>query len=249
MAHGIAQLETRDWEFKNNVRILGGLMGGGSKYQLSEYFDKLPSVNASAAYSVNTNFEILGTNASADDVTFASTIAGIQLQTDGADNDQVIVLPHLVSGLTAWTGIKWGTENQTEWECCIRTSASIATQLIWAGLKLTNTPTIATDNDQVFFRYSTDDSNTNWQIISSIGGTDTTTNSGIAVAASTNYRFRVKIINSRSAECYINDVLIYRTTALTNDVDLIPYVGIQALDTAVVTMNLSYEKISRIIFE
>ena len=94
-----------------------------NRYNLVENFPRLPSINASIGIAVNTDFEVLGTNASADDVTVAATIGGIQLQTDGADNDQVIIAPHLDSGQSAWTGVKWGTENQVIWEAVIRTAA------------------------------------------------------------------------------------------------------------------------------
>jgi len=214
---------------------------------LVERFNRLPQLNASVAVSTNLDFEILGTNASNDDVTFAATVGGIQLQTDGADNDQVIVLPHLDTSQSAWTGIKWGTENQTVWEAVIRTDA-ITACTIWAGLKLTNTSVVATDDDQAFFRYAAA-SDTNWQCVYSIGGTDVSADSGVAVAANTNVYFRIEIDSDRKANFYINDVKVAQSTALTNDVDLIPYVGIHANAAAAKTLNLVSEKISRIIFE
>lgn len=256
MAFGISQLQNRDWDFRGDVRVRGNLVGSGNRYLLSEYFQHTPGLNADLASATeatrvprNRDFEVLGTNATSALVTFGTVDAGVVLTTAGADDDQIIILPHLDTAQTAWAGVLWGTENQVEWECAIRTGASIATLLVWAGLKLTNTPVIATDADQVFFRYSTDDSNTNWRCISSIGGTDTNTDSGIAVAANTVYRFRVTILASRSAQFYINDVLITTTAALTNDVNLIPYVGIQSLSVAADNVTLVYEKISRIIFE
>lgn len=269
MAFGISQLENRDWDFKNDVRVRGAIKTGGTKYQLEEYFNQRPGLNASIAAAftdadataannttltvarevANKNFEILGTSATADDITFATTDAGILCTLDGADNDQVIILPHLDTNQTAWTGVLWGTENQVEWECAIKTGSVVTTTLLWAGLKLTNTPTIATDDDAVWFRYSTDDSNSYWMMNYSIGGTDTETSSGIAVAASTWYRLRIKILSSRAAEFYINDVLVGRSTALTNDVDLIPYIGCQALDTMAPTLGVAYEKISRVLNE
>lgn len=248
MTFGIGQLETRNWNFKNDVTITGNFRKSDGRYVLEEYFSKLPSVNASTAYSVNENFEILGTNASADDVTVSTTRAGILCETDGADNDQVIVLPHLTGGLSTWTGVRWGTENQVIWECAISTAASVAGVLIWAGLKLTNTPTIATDNDQVFFRFDAD-TDTYWNYTYSIGGTDTTTNTTVAPAASTIYKFRIEIDSSRKAHFYINNSKVGVSTALTNDVDLIPYVGIQAVAAAAKSITIHYEKISRILFE
>lgn len=247
--HGVPTLENRNWTFKKNVDIEGNLSRSPGRYYLEEFFPQLPQLNASVGIAANTNFEILGTNASDDDVTFSATIGGIQLQTDGGDNDQVIVLPHLDSNQSAWTGIKWGTENQVVWECAIRTDASVAAILIWAGLKLTNTPTIATDDDQVFFRFSTDDSNTTWRCISSVGGTDTNTDSGVTVSASTTYKLKIAIDADRKAQFSINGAVVHTTGALTNDVDLIPYVGVQALTGAAKTMHLCYEKIGRVLFE
>lgn len=268
MANGISQLENRDWNFKGDVSVLGDLKGNRNRYCLEEYFSHKPGLTADiipasaddgndgatkaefAALAVaNKHFEILGTSASSDDITFAATDAGILCTLDGADNDQIIVLPHLDTNQTAWTGVQWGTENQVEWECAIKTGSVVTTTLLWAGLKLTNTPTIITDDDQVMFRFSTDDSDTTWRCVSSIANTDTNTDSGITVAAATWYRLRIKILSSRAAEFYINDVLITRTTALTNDVDLIPYVGCQALDTMAPVFTLAYEKISRVLYE
>lgn len=256
------------------------------KYHLEEYFMQRPALNATniidadandaaalaAFVAANKNFEILGTNASDGDVTFSSTIAGLQLQTDGGDNDSVIVLPHLDSNQTAWSGVKFGTENQVQWECMIRTDAAVTVMAIHAGLKLTNTEVYATDDDQVYFLYdATDDSgalttNANLHVVYSVGGTDYISDLGIAVAAATNYRLGITIDSDRRASAWVNGVqysLTPATTAggvatgkgsdkslaLTNDVDLIPYVGVTARGAAAKTIHLSYEKISRIIFE
>lgn len=257
MAHGIPQLEARDWQFKQNVQIDGVVSRSPGRYYLEEFFIKEPAINAdiqNAAEATrmiaNTDFEVLGTNGVTASTAFSSTLAGVTLTTAGADDDQVIILPHLDTKQTAWTNIKWGTENQVVWECSLTVGDDITNGvLLWAGLKLTNTPTIITDNDQVYFRFDTDDSNTTWRIISSIGGTDTNTNSGVTVAVNTNYRFRIAIDSDRKATCYINGVALYKTAALTNDVDLIPYVGIQARNGAAEFCTLHYEKISRILFE
>jgi len=219
------------------------------RYFLEEKFLQRPALNADIGIANNPNFEILGTNASADDVTFDATNAGLLLTTDGADNDQIIILPHLDAGQSAWTGIKWGTENQTIWEATIKTGASIATVLIWAGLKLTNTPTIATDANQAFFRFSTDDSDTTIRCISSIANVDTNTDSGVTLAVNTTYRLRIEIDSARKAHFFINEVEVTSTAALTNDIDLIPYIGIQSLSAAADTMIVNKQAISRILFE
>ena len=247
--HGIPSLETRDWRFKKNVQIDGLLHRSPARVYYEEFFERLPSVNGSLAHTVNQNFEVLGSGGSADDVTFSTVTAGLKIETDGGGTNSVIILPHLASNQTSWTGTKWGTENQVTWECAIRTGSAITAQVIWAGLKLTNTATIATDDDQVFFRYSTTDSDTTWKVESSIGGSDTATDSGVSVAVDTNYTFRIEIDSARRAHCYINDKRVYTTAALTNDVDLIPYVGLLEQAAAAKHMYLFYEKIGRKLFE
>ena len=221
------------------------------RFCLVENFNQRPLLNASIAITGNLDFEVLGTNAANADITWGATVGAVELKTHGADNDQVIVLPHLDTLQTAWSGVKWGTENQTIWECVIKTSDISTGILIWAGLKLTNTPTVITDADQAFFRFSTDDSDTNWEIVNSIGGTDITADSGVAVTASTNYYFRIEIDSSRIAHYFINNIEVYASTAMTNDVNLIPYVGVQCLDATPSSqyLYLVKEKISRIIYE
>lgn len=219
-----------------------------SRYALEETFQRLPSLNASIGVATNLDFEVLGTNASADDVTHSATRAGIQCQTDGATNDSVIILPHLDASQSAWTGIKWGTENQVHWEAVLTTGASIAAVTFWAGLKLTNVDTVATDNDQVYFRY--DAGIGNWEAVASIGGTDVEFDTNVALAANTTYHFRIEIDKNRIAKMYINDAHVYTTGALTNDVDLIPYVGVKTnTGSAVKELILHREAISRILFE
>jgi len=218
-----------------------------NRVTLIENFKRLPSINASIGISVNTDFEVVGTNASADDVTFAGSLGAIQLQTDGADNDQVIIAPHLDTGQSAWTGIKWGTENQVIYESVIFTGA-IATLTIWLGLKSTNTSVIVTNNDQVWFRYAAS-SDTNWQCLYSIGGVDTAIDSGVAVVANTEVYFRIEIDSDRIAHFFINDKEVGVSTALTNDADLIPYIGVQANTGAARAINVVKTAISRIIYE
>lgn len=257
------------YDFSEDMTYNGNLRKSPGRYYLEEFFAKLPDANAvvnaaftdadataaantvikTASNAANKDFEILGTNADIADFSWDTIAGGVKLETGSADNDQVIVLPHLDAKQTAWSGVLWGTENQVIWEAQIRTGASIATRLIWAGLKLTNDPTVATDDDQVYFRYDTDDSDTNWELVYSIGGTDTTADSGVALAVSTNYNLRIEIDSDRKAHFYINDVEVGISTALTNDVDLIPYVGLQQLSSGDADMTLCYEKISRIIFE
>ncbi len=245
----------------------------------------------SAATDKNDNFEVLGTNMTTALATRSATIAAINLNTAGADQDQAILAPHLDSGQTAWTGVKWGTENQVEWEALVRTSSAIDNQKIWAGLKLTNDQLPQTDADQAYFYFATDGTNgqaisdfTPWYFINSVNGTDYLTNTGVTVAASTNYHFRIAMDSDRKISIFINGVQysVTQTAATTfdgstevtgttqatiaesysatnantqkgpamkNDVDLIPYIGIEAGDGAAEALNVHYTAISRHVFE
>jgi len=245
------------YEMSEAIVLNKPVVEGSNRYVLTANFEQTPQLSATidqvwtteAARNANRDFEILGTSAADANCLFGTTVGGIELKTAGADDDQLIVLPHLDTGATAWTGVPWGTENQVAWEAVIKTDSAILTTLIWAGLKLTSTPVIATDADQVFFRFSTDDVDTTWHIISSIGDVVINADSGITVVASTIYYLRIEIDASRQAHFFINNREVYRTTALTNDVDFIPYVGIQALDGVARSVWLAKEKISRYMYE
>ena len=242
---------------------------GSKRYVLEENFNQLPALNAVvnapftdadataaangvitvASNAANRNFEIVGTHAVTASTLFGIAVGAIELVTAGADNDQTIICPHLDADQTAWSEILWGTENQTCWEAVIKTDSAILTTLLFAGLKQTNTPVIATDDEQAFFRFSTDDSDTTWRCIASIAGVDVNQDSGVTVKASTIYYFRIEIDEDRQAHFFINNKEVYRSEALTNDKDFIPYVGVQALAGAARSVWVAKEKISRYIYE
>lgn len=182
------------------------------------------------------DFEILGTNAVSADCAYNAE-GGITLSTHGADLDSTILAPHLDANQTPWTRWTWGTDKETVWECDFATGAAITTSVIWAGLKLTNTPTGATDNDQVFIRYENGVSSGVWVVWYSIGGTDTTVVSTVTVAVSTRYHLKIAIDANRIAKVYLSvgsnpPVLLATTTALTDATDLIPYIGVKASGVA-----------------
>jgi hypothetical protein len=256
------------------------------RYYLCEPFYQRPAINGDIdqAYTVevaraaNRNFEALGTNMTTALATFATTSAGILLTTAGADQDQAIVAPHLDTNQSAWTGVKWGTENSVEWEASIMLPA-IDNQKTWAGLKLTNDQLVATDDDQVYFKFQTDATNsesftdfTKWHFIHSIGGTDFISQLPITVAANTPYHLKIKIDADRKATIFVNGIQynvtttsgstggtavtavqpgkqVVKTGALTNDVDFIPYAGIEAGAAAAEALNVHYIACSRNVYE
>ena len=273
-------------------RTMGDPAKDARRYYLEEWFKKKPGLNAVsiidpdadsasalAAYVIaNRDFETLGTNMTTALTTFSATHGGILMTTAGADQDQAILLPHLDTNQTAWSGTKWGTENSVEWECSISLPA-LDNQKVWAGLKLTNDQLVATDNNQIFFKYQTDATNSEafsdysyWHLVHSIGGTDYISQIPVTVAADTPYHLKISIGSDRKATCFINGVqynitstsgstggtavtavqpgvAAAKTAALTNDVDFIPYIGIEAGAAAAEAINVHYQAISRNVFE
>jgi len=262
------------------------------RYYLEEYFSKKPALNAVAIIDpdadsasdlaafviANRDFETLGTNYTTALTTFAAHQAGILMTTATADQDQGILLPHLDTNQTAWSGTKWGTENQVQWECSIQ-AAQTDNEKIWAGLKLTNDQLIATDDDKIFFKYATDAGNgealttfANWHVVHSIGGTDYISRLPIAFAADTPYHLKIVIDSDRKATVFVNGIqynltstsgstggtavtavqpgkAVVKSAALTNDVNLIPYIGIENGDAAAAVLNVHYTAISRHVYE
>ena len=270
---------------------ISGLMDARRKY-LYEPFLQRPGLNAiniidpdandatalAVTQAANKNFETLGTNYTTALTTFSATQAGIVMTTATADQDQGILLPHLDTNQTAWSGTKWGTENSVEWECSISIPA-LDNQKVWAGLKLTNDQLVATDANQVFFKYQTDATNSEaftdfakWHFVHSIGGTDYISRLPITVAVDTQYHFKIKIDSDRKATIFVNGIQynvtetsgstggtavtavqpgkqVVATDALTDDVDLIPYIGIENGAAAAEVLNVHYQAISRNVFE
>lgn len=176
--------------------------------------------------TVDPDFEVLGTGGGAISTDYYAE-GGIQLVTDGTEGHGLVMLPHLDADQTAWNYVTWGTDMETRWECSIKTGSVITDCIIWAGLKLTNVPTTATDNDQAFFAFDEDVNGGEWEAISSIGDSDDAHDTNVAVATNTVYHLVIEIDSSRLAKFYINGTLVETSAALTDTTDLIPYIGIE----------------------
>tara|TARA_R100001443_G_scaffold25191_5_gene37876 strand:+ start:88 stop:996 length:909 start_codon:yes stop_codon:yes gene_type:complete len=238
---------------------------------LNANIDQVSTVEVQRA--LNRNWEALGTNMTTALCTFNTTSAGIVATTAGADQDQAVLTPHLDTAATAWAGCLWGTENQVHWETSIALPA-IDNQKVWAGLKLTNDQLIATDADQAYFKFQTDATNseafddfTLLHFVHSIGGTDHISVLPITVAADTIYHLKITFDSSRQMSIFVNGVQYNITStsgstggtsvttgttksaAMTDDVDLIPYIGIEAGAAAAEAIHCHYVKMSRIINE
>jgi hypothetical protein len=225
-----------------------GLNMAPDRLMLEKVFGgKLVTINASVLFSTDNDFEVLGTNADATEIT-NDPEGGLILTTEGAANDQTILVPITTAGRSPWSSNTWGTDKQTRFEAVIRTGASVATEKIWVGLKLTNTNVLTTDADQAFFLYDTAGAAVaaKWHAIYSIANVDTDVSTTLAdVAASTTYHFLIDIDSARLARFYINGTLVATSTALTTAVDLIPYIGIMDTAGAAKTITAVKASISR----
>ena len=263
-------------------RTLGTTAKDARRYYLDEWFLQRPGLNANidqvstveVQRALNRNWEALGTNMTTALATFATTSAGILATTAGADQDQAILTPHLDTAATAWAGCKWGTENEVHWETSIMLPA-IDNQNVWAGIKLTNAPELATDDDQAYFNFLTDADNsgqaftdfTKLHFVYSVGGTDYISQLPITVAANTIYHLKLEIDSDRKIAIFVNGIQYNVTStsgstggtavttgttksgALKNDVDLIPYNGIEANAGAAEALITHYICMSRNVFE
>ena len=211
------------------------------RIELIENFNQLPGANGDIAVAFNLDFEVLGSGSDQGDITYGGAVGGIKMETDSSGEQQEIICPHLNSEQSAWESTLWGTENQVIWEAVIKTGTSIADITIWGGLKLTNDQDITTDADQAFFRFDT----TNWEAVSTVGdGGDVEVDTKVALVASTVYYLRIEIDSDRKAHFFINDKEVAISAALTDAVDLKPYVGVEGNEKHIYLVK---QKISRVI--
>lgn len=232
----------------------------------------------------NQNFVLGGTSSGSNQVSVnagrpTNGFAGIKLITGTTDNDFSVLTPRdgeteLPSSFdsSAWSSVPFGTENKIDFSCGMSTSGTITETAIWAGLKLTEVGGYATDANQAYFLYATDDdlgtltTNGNLHFVYSVGGTDYITNLGITVTTNTVYRLRISFDENRKISVFVNNVqygLVTTATAgggtqsisttkslaMTDDIDLIPFVGVQALSASSRGIQVGYVKLSRDLFE
>lgn len=247
-------------EIKINNKLRGSLSDRGiishpTFFRLEENFQRLPGANADIAITKNLDFEVLGTGADSTSVAFRQG-GGITLTTTTSASDSVIIAPHLDSNQTAWAVTnQWLSSKQVRHDFWIQTGASIAATTIWAGLKLTNTPTVATDDDQVFLRYAAATAGGYFQLITSRAGTDVSDTLQVAVAASTLYRVTIEVddnllpsvkIRTGTGDAIPQVLSASGAAALVTAKSFIPYIGVQTNTTAAKSLSVLYQSCSRL---
>ena len=178
------------------------------------------------------NFKIVGTNA-VDGDTAVGANGGVTVSTHGGASDSTIVAG--IATTTVW-GVStcWKPSNYPNLRWTITTPASLTNTTLWGGLKLTNTSVIATDDDQAFFRFGVAAS-ANWQFTVSVAGTDYTTTSSVAVAASTMYTFDIQTSPvDGTVQAFINGKAVQAAPfgAMTAAAALLPFFGVLSATNA-----------------
>lgn len=277
-----------------NLIVSNGFLRNPNRYYLEEYFQQIPRLltdlspssaddgndgatgnELAAMISANKNFMVSGTNASSSSTSFSITRAGVNLTTGTIVNDQVLISPITTVNFSAWDNVRFGTENEVEWECAVSFD-NITNVCYWVGLMNTsNTPVITTNTDKAFFFFDSGTiagsgtsmtTSSSLHFCYSIAGTHYVTDLGITVEADTLYRLRISIDNNRKISVFVNETQYGLTTTssstgvtvsnerqksnqLTNDIDFKSYVGVQTTNTTSKVLTICYEKISRLLFE
>ena len=125
----------------------------------------------------------------------------------------------------------------------------------------TKPPNFVATNSEAFTDFA------KWHFVHSIGGTDYISQLPIDVAANTPYHLKIEIDSARKASIFVNGIQYNVTTtsgstggtavttgttptaALTDDVDFIPYNGIEAGAAAAEALNTHFVAMSRLVYE
>jgi hypothetical protein len=240
--------------FKSGIGPLGL---GPDEWTCSLYepFERLPATSVAAG--TNPNF-ILG-GAGTETIAHSTTGGGLLLGTGGTDNNSVSLLPSTTS---QWGVPRLANLSREHWLTSVVESGSTiaASAIIW-GLKLTDTNATAnpydTDANQALIVYDTDAitlgspasgqasisaGSTNFYFVYSIGGTDYAVDSGVKVAASTEYKFDIRIDLTGRATFYINDRALHTTPILNASAALLPYYAGYTREGVLKTNSLRFFK-------
>ena len=150
----------------------------------------LTNTGEATSHICNTNWGLLGTNATSTGAAFAAA-GGITFTTGTTDNDNIQCVSHTTSGGMLGDG-KWNTAKQPYMQVNLVTSADITDQHMWFGfgdlIDVTQTTTdalYASQADGWFMSYSTEQltSTANWVTVSTRASTETETDTAVTVVA------------------------------------------------------------------
>lgn len=195
----------------------------GGWMTLHNDFQLLPAATQAAGNDPDFDLTGTGTVPAPTFLTAADGYGGILVATrtaSAADNDAAGIFPLATS--------RWGvsvlanTSGQSILEGRVRVGASIAETGFLFGLKLTDTPVLATDDDQAYFLFDTDatspaGSTTKLVCVVSKGGTDTVTVTNTTVAVNTDLDLKIELGVDLKARFYVNGRLVHTSAAFDGD--------------------------------
>ena len=199
----------------------------------------LVGVDATAQALEDRQWEITGEAVADGNCTYADD-HGLLLTLTGGDDDQCWVGPSDgADNRSIFREYSWGPENETEFECVIRTGAIANAVVYVAGWNLTMPVTwiIGDDNDRICF-HALEGTHTTWQCVVNIGGTDHLGDSGVPFIASTVYHLAILFDSQRRPHFSINGNKVYTGPRCVADTALLPFVGLEAGSAAAKDMHV-----------
>lgn len=224
----------------NQVPLLVGAADAGASFSQTAL---------NLRHRANKDWEIAGTNA-ANAGSTASTGGGLALATAGAANDTIAIKPHTTSALSQLSTVDFSTSDQLGYGARVKTGSSIADLTLCFGYGLTLADVTdfgqGNDNDGVWFRYNPSSNSGKFQCIASRSGTDEVRDSGVTVAADTDYTLEVSVDEDRRAHFFINSGWVASMeNPLTAAIDLLPFAGVASSASAAKSFKLRRLVISK----
>jgi len=223
----------------------------GPRLVLVETFERRPEVNANIANDTANKVWELETIVNVPTSTLAAG-GGVVITTAGAANDGAAVIPHQDANQSAWNAITWSSSEQIIGKFNFFPDNVTAVRIECGFRTTTGAMDDATDNDKLILRFDSTDgatSNTNWVLVTSATGADTTSDTGVAAAASA-IRVVFTVDASFQVRCYINSLLQNDPTAnvlTAATAQGLPYAGIlqtgvnaRAMDVQRITASRTY---------
>ncbi len=191
----------------------------------------LVGVDSTAVMNEDKDFEIVGEAVSDSDCTYDDDF-GLNLDSSTAgDDDQCAIWPSTdADNRSLFMELNWGPENETEFECVIKTETLANADVYVIGLMLTWPATYdaAVDADQVVFSYL-QGTDTNWTVDANVANVDVVAqDTGILVAANTLHHFRIAFDAGRRAHCYIDGIEVYVSNPMTAGAAFRPVLATEA---------------------
>jgi len=216
---------------------VGILKQDGDRIVLHETFKRTPELNGclakSQAAAVNLDFEVSAVGVV---TTALNSNGGFLMTASSADGNRGVVAPHLDTGQSLWATIQWLAEKEIAINAHFITGATIDDCILGMGFKKTSTFVTATDEEQAWFRYEDGVNGGRWQAITSsttmatncTATGDNAGDTGITVAASTEYVLTIVLDADKIARFFINHEFVYESPCpLRSTIKLIPYLGVE----------------------